>query len=122
MADKMTKRELFTTLIGVVQTLDVTDGDIAIAEQLVAGLQHEVELLDRKRDSSKGDAKKKAEQASVKREIRATLADGEAMRATAIAEQVGVSVQKVSALVRQMVADGEVARHEDKKVTTFTLV
>lgn len=120
---KMTKREMFTTLIGIVGSLkpsDDAEADLAVA--LIEGLKHEVALLDKRRATSKGDAKKKAEQTATKSAILSVLAEAdEPMRATAIAEAVGVSVQKVTALVRQMVEAGEVVREQDKKVVTFAL-
>jgi predicted transcriptional regulator len=78
-------------------------------------------LLDRKRSTSKGDAKKKAEQVTIKKGIVDVLTNAEPMRAKEIAKGADVSVQRASALLRQMVKDEQVVRHEDGKVTTFTL-
>jgi len=121
MADKMTKRQVFETTIDVLETLDGVN-----VAPLVEGLAHELELLDRKRASSKGqDAKRKAEQDAIKAKIAEVLADrGEPMRAGEIATALadGTAVQRVSALVKQMVNDDVVIRKQSKKVVTFTLV
>jgi predicted transcriptional regulator len=114
MADKHTKRELFETLL-VFASAAEADGWV------IDGLNHELELLDRKRSTSKGDAKKKAEQVTIKKGIVDVLTNAEPMRATEIAKGADVSVQRASALLRQMVKDEQVVRHEDGKVTTFTL-
>ena len=127
MADtKMTKRDLFTNCIAVFNKM--SDDGIINADKvkpLVDGLTHEITLLERKRNSSKGaDAKRKAEQEVVKSNIRAVLADAtEPKRASDIVTDLGdgTTVQRVSALVKQMVDAGEVTRKQDKKVVTFTL-
>ena len=114
MADKHTKRDLFTNLL-VFATAAEADAWV------IEGIEHEIELLD-KRASQKSNPKREAEQ----RAMMLTVADaidaaGEPVRATAIAEATDFSVQRVSALLRKMVLAGEVVRHEDKKVVTFTL-
>lgn len=116
MADtKHTKRELFETLLVFASAAEAD-------EWVLKGLEHEIELLDRKRATKGVDAKKAAEQRAVMESIEAVLTDSdEALRATAIAEGVGCSVQRASALLRKMVAAGSVTRHEDKKVVTFSL-
>lgn len=112
MADKHTKRELFQTLL-VLATASEAD------EWVVAGIQHELELLDKRSQSKGANPKRVAEQRRDMDAVSAVLSD-EPMRATAIANEVGFSVQKVTALLRKMVAANEAIRHEDKKVTTFT--
>lgn len=115
MSDKHTKRELFETLL-VFATAAEAD------EWVLAGLEHEIELLDRKRDSKGIDAKRAAEQKAVIANIEGVLANAaEPLRATAIANEVGCSVQRASAMLRKMVLAGDAVRHEDGKVVTFTL-
>lgn len=116
MSDKHTKRELFETLIVFASAAEAESW-------VIEGLEHEVELLDRKRSTKSVDAKKKVEQDAIKDSILSVLASGESMRATAIADSLadGTTVQRVSALLRQMVKDGIVTRTEDKKVATFSL-
>jgi predicted transcriptional regulator len=81
---------------------------------------HEVDLLDRKHNASP-NPKREAEKRAAKAAIAATLRAGGAMRATAIAAVNDMSVQRVSAMLRQMVAEETVTRSTEGKVTTFTL-
>ena len=113
MSDKMTKREMFENVLGV-----LTDAGADVV--LTDGISHEIDLLD-KRDSAKPSKNKnQVANESVKSDILNALAGGYS-RAGEIATYCGQSVQKVSALLRQMVSDGDVVRTEDKKVTTFSL-
>lgn len=118
MSDKHTKRELFETLLVLASA---TESDAWVIE----GLEHELDLLDRKRATKTVDTKKVAEQMEAMSEIREVLsASTEAMRAGEIAKATAsdLSVQRVSAMLRKMVLSGEVSRIEDKKVTTFSLI
>lgn len=115
MADKHTKKELFETLIVLASA---AEADAWIVE----GLEHELDLLARKSGNKTADVKRKAEQAVVKDAIASALAGSVApMRSGEIGLAIGESTQKVTALVGQMVKDGIVTRHEDKKVVTFSL-
>jgi len=49
------------------------------------------------------------------------LADSEGMTATAVGKAVNISVQKASALLKQMVDSGEVVKAKDGKATIFTV-
>jgi CRP-like cAMP-binding protein len=121
MASKYTKRDSFAVLRGIVTGLpQETVEECVVANRLIAFIDHEIELLDRKSKSPSVNAKHAAEQAEAMDCVRLSMSD-EPMRATAIAEAAGYSVQKVSALLRKMVASGEVVREQDKKVVTFRL-
>jgi predicted transcriptional regulator len=116
MSDKMTKRDMFLQVLVI---LAATGADTALSE----GIQHEINLLDKKRANKGANAAKVAEQNEVKGDIVHALEASEVpMRATEIGEAIGVTVQKASALLRQMVADEIVGRVTEKKVTTFFLV
>ena len=117
MSEKHTKKELFETLL----VLAIAAGS---DEWVVAGLEHELDLLAKRSASKRPDAKKVAEQTAIKDGIAAVLgATGEPMTATKIATALadGTTVQRVTALVGQMVKDGTVIREQDKKVVTFSL-
>lgn len=116
MADKkMTKREMFTNILVL---LNAAEAD----ESLIAGIEHEIELLDKRSASKSPNAKKVAEQNANLAKVREVLAAAdEGLRATEIANATDFTVQRVTALVRKMVESGEVTRTEDKKVATFTL-
>lgn len=115
MSEKHTKKELFETLL-------VLAGATEADEWVIAGIEHELDLLAKRSASKRPDAKKAAEQAEIKAEIAATLAAADApMKSGEIAKELDVSVQRVTALITQMVKDGTVIREQDKKVTTFSL-
>jgi hypothetical protein len=116
MSEKMTKREMFTQVHAVLSAIDG-------AEVLADGIAHEIALLDRKRASKSPDAKKMAEQMVIKQGIVSALADADApMKATDIAKTLDrVTVQRVTALITQMVKDGSVIRSTEKKDVFFSL-
>jgi predicted transcriptional regulator len=118
MADKMTLKEAL--LYAMVILADVSDGgeDCTAAYDRLA---HEVVMLDKKRSSSSGDVKKAAEQRKTMDAIVVTLENAEdSMTATAIARDLSLSVQKVTAMLKKMVTAGEVERIQDGKSVTFT--
>lgn len=114
MADKHTKRELFETLVVFASAAEAD-------AWIIDGLNHELDLLAKRANGAKGKTKTQIANDSVKHDIVNAIAGGHT-RAGEIAEVCGVSVQKVSALLRQMVDVGSVKRETDKKVTTFSLV
>ena len=120
MKKKMTKKEMFTVVRAIVDSHPEVSDELKGAVD--AFIVHEIDLLNKKSNAKSVDTKKLAEQRATMGAIVATL-DGadEPMRATAIAEEVGVSVQKASALLRKLVLDGSVERETEKKVTTFRL-
>jgi hypothetical protein len=116
MTKKMTKREMFNGVLTLLNTFDAPE-----VQPFKDGILHEVELLDKK-SNAKPNPKRDAAREAVKQEIQMALLSQGSMRATAIHESgVGSSVQQVTALLRQMVADGIVTREQDKKVVTFTV-
>ena len=121
MAEKrMTKRDWYSELVNIVEASNYADKEAA-----VEFLNHEVELLQRKSGKS-GMTKTQKENVNICEQMKAALA--EAGKAVTISELMGVndtmaqfSIQKLSALMRQMVKAGEVIRTEDKKKAYFSL-
>ena len=76
-----------------------------------------------KRNASKSDkpTKKQTENAEVKDAILSKLSSTEGKRCGDIAAEIGISGQKCSALLSQLVKTGEVVKTEDKRVALFTL-
>ena len=114
MANKITKKEMFTMIKAQVK-------DNA---EMVAFIDHEIELLDKKASNKKATKTQEAN-VGIKSTILAVLEGGKSMTIT---EMQGASVelgklsnQKVSALVRQLVDAGDVVRTIDKKVSRFSL-
>ena len=114
MANKITKKEMFTMIKAQVK-------DNA---EMVAFIDHEIELLDKKASNKKATKTQKAN-VSIKSTILTVLEGGKPMTVTemqgASAELGELSNQKVSALVRQLVEAGEVVKTIDKKVSRFSL-
>ena len=114
MANKITKKEMFTMIKAQVK-------DNA---EMVAFIDHEIELLDKKASSKKATKTQEAN-VGIKSTILAVLGGGKSMTVTemqgASAELGELSNQKVSALVRQLVEAGEVVKTIDKKVSRFSL-
>ena len=114
MANKITKKEMFTMIKAQVK-------DNA---EMVAFIDHEIELLDKKASNKKATKTQEAN-VGIKSTILAVLEGGKAMTVTemqsASAELGELSNQKVSALVRQLVEAGEVVKTIDKKVSRFSL-
>ena len=114
MANKITKKEMFTMIKAQVK-------DNA---EMVAFIDHEIELLDKKASNKKATKTQEAN-VGIKSTIIAVLEGGKSMTVTemqgASAELSELSNQKVSALVRQLVEAGEVVKTIDKKVSRFSL-
>ena len=114
MANKITKKEMFTMIKAQVK-------DNA---EMVAFIDHEIELLDKKASNKKATKTQEAN-VGIKSTILSVLEGGKSMTITemqgASAELGELSNQKVSALVRQLVEAGEVVKTIDKKVSRFSL-
>lgn len=114
MANKMTKKEMFTMIMKAV----------ADKPEMVDFIQHEIDLLDKKASNKKATKTQEAN-VGIKDTILDVLACGKAMTVTemqgANAELGTLSNQKVSALVRQLVEANKVVKTVDKKVSRFSL-
>ena len=115
----MTKREMFVAIANV--------AEVASNEEMMNFINHEIELLDnRKGKGSKGMTKTQKENEGIKELILATLAEiGEkATVSDLVATDAlnGYSNQKISALLRQLVASGQVEKTMEKKKAFFSLV
>lgn len=124
---KMTKRERFEAIAAFLAAapanMDATpegqNPEDFLAESIDFCLA-EIALLAKRAAGPKGPTKTQIENAALKNEMLVILS-GEPMKATALGNACGVSVQKASALLRQLVADGSVVRVEDGKDTLFAL-
>jgi len=113
---KVTKAEMFAMIKEV-------EG-VKENEAMVAFIDHELELL-AKKASNKKPTKTQEENEGLKVEILNVLTN-EGMTVTEIQSKSVVlgdlSNQRVSALLRQLVTDGKVAKNVDKKKSYFSLV
>ena len=114
MANKLTQRDYFNMIIEEMNKIGRTD--------LVEFCEDRIEKLSRKSGSTK-PTKTQIENEGIKDIIVEVLAEVAPATATAIATdpRVGVSNQKVTALLRQLVADGKVVRTEDKGKALFSV-
>jgi predicted Rossmann fold nucleotide-binding protein DprA/Smf involved in DNA uptake len=127
MSDKrITKRFMFeaiaTFLEAAAPNMDATPEGMepsAFLEDAVAFCNKEIALLNKKHAKSSQPTEGQLANIALKEDIVAELTSP--MRATEIANELNISVQKCSALLRQLVADGRVVRNEDKKVVTFSV-
>ena len=108
----MTKRQYFAEL----RTIVADNAD------LVAFIDHEVALLDRKNSAPKAPTKKQIANEGLK----VRIVDGlgtDPMTATDIVANIfggeTITVQKVSALLAKLVADGSVVKTVEKRVSYF---
>lgn len=115
---KITKRESFTEIKGILEELG--------KERLVKVMEHELELLAKKNSAEKKPTAVQIANEGVKSVILATLEkNGKMMTISEMQkanEELGeLSNQRVSALIRQLIADGKVERIEEKRKAYFKL-
>ena len=113
MANKKTKKEMFNEILAIVKD----------NEELGDFIKHEIELLDKK-SANKRATKTQTENIGYKAEIKSVLTENGAT-VTEIQSKseilAGLSNQRVSALLRQMVESGEVIKTVDKKKSYFAI-
>lgn len=113
---KVTKRERYAELRALAQGND----------ELVAFIDHEVELLDKKSASkSKADKEKAELNVSLMSEVAEVLANGKKMTATEVMKASDTlkeyTVQKITSLLKAMVENGTVAKVTEKGKSLFYL-
>lgn len=123
MAEKMTKRGYLAEIKTVIEACDRAD-----KEEIIEFIDHEIELMN-KRNQSRSENRKptKTQQANVelKKEIVNAVAEAEGpvtvsdLLTTETLKE--YSSQKISALLKQLVTEGEVVRTEDKKKAYFSI-
>ena len=108
----MTKKEMFVVL----------RARVADDAEMVAFIDHEIELLSRKRSTGKPTKNQLANE-GIKDEIISILAESEDLRAGDIVKLMDekYSLPKVSALLKQLVESGKVVKTTEKKVSRFSL-
>lgn len=117
MANKLTKKEKFNMVLEMV----------ADNEMLKEFIEHELELLEKK-SGSKGQTKTQKENETLKNELVNAFAEFDTP--ITISEfctksdniVASLSNQKISALLRQLVAEGRMVRIEEKKKAYFSVV
>ena len=117
---KVTKRERFAQLMEIVNASQVENID-----ELVAFIEHEVELLDKKNSRSGKPTKVQLANESIKEQIVYVLERiGKPVTVTQLLaedEFTDLSNQKMSALLKQLRECGTVVRTVEKKVAYYSL-
>lgn len=116
---KPTKRDHFNTLLSIP----------AVAEnaELVAFINHEVELLDKKNAAERKPTPKQTENAGFKQDILNWMEQGVQYLSADVVKGVpsivaaGISGNRVTAMLTQLVNDGSLVRTEDKRKNYYSL-
>lgn len=117
---KTTQKEMFTALINFVNGEEIDFSN----EELVDFLKGRIEVLDRKSANRKTKVNEADE--VLKQAITEVLSGGEKMTVTAIMRANDLlgqqSNQKITALLRKLIAEGKVDKVKEKKTSLFFLV
>ena len=119
MANKVTKKDNFNTLLSLEQ--------VQANAALVAFINHEIELLDRKAENrSAKPTVRQAQNAEVKAEIVASMEKGKQYRCSEIQAMnatlsTATGTQRTARLCNDLVAEGLLVKSIDKKVVYFAL-
>lgn len=117
---KMTKREMYTKILSF--------AEIQADPELVKGIQHEIELLDRKNSSDRKLSKNAEENVHLKAEILKIMSKepDRLFTATEIWKQMenwdDLSNQRISALLKQLKEEGKIKKIEEKKKSLFQYI
>ena len=122
---KMTKREYFATIRSYIESsADSKIGAVPV-DEVLGFIDHEVELLTKKNSSEKKPTAQQIANGGVKTAIAEGMKPNRLYTITEIQKEIPecaeMSNQRISALVRQMVADGIIVRTEDKRKAYFSL-
>ena len=119
MANKVTKKDNFNTLLGLEQ--------VQANASLVAFIEHEIELLDKKAESrSTKPTVRQAENAEIKSEILVSMEKGKMYRCAEVKAMIdalakGEGTQRTARLCNDLVTEGKLVKSIDKKVVYFAL-
>ena len=129
-ANKVTKLQKYEMLrnwiteienAAIDESIELIEGQPEELNMLIEFIDREMELLRNKRNKASGKpTKSQKENEGVKEQILETLAAGR-MTATEVGNALGISVQKASALLRQLKEENKVVRIEEKKKVYFEL-
>ena len=120
---KVTKRERFEQIKEIVKASEVEN-----SSELVAFIEHEVELLNKKNSRSDKPTKTQLENEALKTQIMSVLKSvgrpitvTQLLKETELADNPNLSNQKVSALLTQLRKADAVVRTVEKKVAFYSL-
>lgn len=116
---KMTKRDYYNTLLGV--------EEVKANAELVKFIEHELELLAKKNSAEKKPTAVQIANEGIKSVILETLAENDKMMTISEMQKANaglgeLSNQKISALVKQLIAEEKVEKIEEKRKAYFKAV
>lgn len=91
----------------------------ATNDEAVTVLKNMIAQLDKRSGAERKPTKGQIENEGIKDTMLATLAESGAMRATELGSLCGITGQKASALLKQLVDAGKVSKYTEKRVTYF---
>ena len=113
---KITKRDRFNALLSL--------SEVQANAELVAFIEHEIELLDKKNSSEKKPTAQQTANEGIKAAIVAGMTPNRLYTVSEIQKEIPecaeLSNQRISALLRQMIGK-EIVRTEDKRKAYFSL-
>ena len=113
---KLTKRDHFNALLSL--------SEVQANADLVAFIEHEIELLDKKNSGEKKPTAQQTANESIKAAIVAGMTPNRLYTVSEIQKEISecaeLSNQRISALLRQMIGK-EIVRTEDKRKAYFSL-
>ena len=114
---KLTKRDHFNALLSL--------SEVQANPALVAFIEHEIELLDKKNSADKKPTAKQTENDGIKTAIVEGMEENRLYTVTEIIKEVAecneLTNQRVSALLRQLISEGKVVKTVDKRKSYFQL-
>ena len=116
---KPTKRDRFNALLAIPAVAENAD--------LVDFINHEIELLDKKNTAERKPTAKQVENAEFKSDILAWMEPATQYAAADVVKGVpsivaaGLSANRVTAMLTQLVNDGSLVRTEDKRKNFYSL-
>ena len=115
---KMTKRDYFNVLLKI--------EDVKKNDDLVNFINHEIELLEKKNAADKKPTAQQKENDGIKDAVLNGMADNRMYTITELIKEIpecaDLTNQRVSALVRQLIAEDKVERFEEKRKAYFRKV
>lgn len=127
MEKKMTKKDMFTLIANSIdQYLSECGEGYGFTGEMVTFIDHEIDLLSKK-SANKKQTKKQEQNVELKDAIIKVLATFEngataSEVLTASEDFSGLSNQKISAMLNQLVAEGRADKTTDKKKSIFSVV
>ena len=116
---KPTKRDSFNALLAIPAVAENAD--------LVAFIEHEIELLDKKNSAERKPTAKQTENAGFKADILAWMESDKLYTVADVVKGVpsvvaaGISANRVTAMMTQLVADGSVVKTIEKRKSYYSL-